>query len=627
MDDESDKIIEGKPAAYPHTSTAESDSRNIFQDLLNPQFIKGDIRVMDKIPNSDGILEITDQENYPIGKIDIQLKTLSKSNYSNPKYQCKRSFFAYCRTNALPVFMVVVNREDRKAYWRHIDAATLKEVKENMKGDSYMLSISIQNCIDKQDEKYITEWSLKAKEAWEKYWMFDSLELRKKELEEKLTELHSKLQNPVNLPSYALKEIHKFLDEYNYIIDKEFGSVKLVLYPDYWKIGMGIIRYQFGDVRFILYPVEYDKSQLLIKEVDPSYDYLGKEMMQGNVLMWTGMENTESIATYPIPYAYKLLEDSILGITGTYNFPLADLFLANEYVISFIDRYHQYLNLEQGKPTYSLKDLKYMLYNVIPMLAATNHTFADWVIKHNHDIDSYDTFRAYENHRKRIEEAIKKIKQGFQPKVSVTVTSERYNIDLVHYYISLLEKKGIEVATRQYQLNQRNEEMYGVDLWRTWNKEPLSQNLKFFFQNFYRLYEAYITTHFPYISHYLNIIKNKEITLVHVFHFDDLYLGRPQMEVYHLRPEIAETGSVFCYLAEDPDNPIDREKYFSDRQLDCQINGKKYHMVRMHGQPLEFMFTDSPIYTLIKERLKEKMKDLFNKKKKNDYNSPSSAKE
>ena len=615
MPEQSTNYFDKKPAPYPKTSTSEIESRDIFHRLLNRQFVKGDINVMDKTPNWDGILELLDEQNSGVGKIEVQLKTLRSEFVNDPKQQCGEAFFSYCLTAALPVLLVVVDKENEKAYWRQIDAVTLQEVKQNIKGESYLLSVPIENCLDGTDQRYLSEWRKRAKEASNKVWNFDSETKKKQELEEKLSVLHSNLQNPVNLPPHALREIHEFLDEYNYILDKEFGSVKQIIYPDYWKIGMGVIQYGFGNISFILFPVEYDKSQLLIKEVEEGYDYM-TEMRDGNVLLWTGKEDNEDITVNRVAYSYKLVEDQVMRIAGAYNFPLRDIVLANEYLISFIDKYQQYLNLEKNQETYSLKDVKYLLYSVIPMLAATTHNYADWVVKHDHSIDSYDGYRAGEGHKKQMAEAIKKIDQGYQPKVSVTVVSQRYNIELIHFYIGLLESKGIAVARRQYKIGMRDEKMYNVPLWKTWNREVLWQNVQNFYSQFYKLYKDYIRTHFLNIQQHLQILDSDETTTVHVFYSDDAMGYPPHMEIYHLRPELSEEGRVLIFRANDPDCPIDRRKYYENKDLTCIIEGKRYQVMIIQRQPLDFMFADSPVYALINEKLSDLLKKFFYERKK-----------
>src|SRR5688572_21681481 len=106
MKNKAKKIIDGTPAPYPSTSSAEMDSRTIFLNLIDPRFMKADIRVLDKFPNCDGIIEITTENQHPVGKVEIQLKTMKAKDYATPKFQCEKSFFSYCQFSALPVILV-----------------------------------------------------------------------------------------------------------------------------------------------------------------------------------------------------------------------------------------------------------------------------------------------------------------------------------------------------------------------------------------------------------------------------------------------------------------------------------------------------------------------------------------
>ncbi len=619
MTTERPKLIKGKPASYSSTSAAEIESRNIFYQLIDTRFIKGEIRVLDKYPNSDGILEITDSEGIPIGKIDIQLKTLKPRNYSSPVYSCEREFFAYCENSAIPVILIVVNRKDKVAYWRHVDYNTLLEVSGNLIRKNYTVSIPKENCIDGNSMDYLETWTQKAKEVIEKVWNYDSVKEQKKLLEEQLKELDSKMQNPTRLPLLILKDIHKFLDSYNYILDMEFGAIKQVLYPDYWKIGIGIISYEIGNIKFLLYPVEFKKSQTLVKEVRANdYADFFKEMYQGNILLLMNLLTDAKIRKHPSGFAYEILEESISKVAGKYNFPIADEFIAHEYLISFIDRNHGYLDMEKGALSYQLKDLKFKLYSVLPMIAATEKSYADWVVEYNDDIDSYSHWKSSEQHKKRIKESVQKIREGFIPKVKVTMTSGLYNIDLITYYVNFLESKGVYEAKRKYKPGQRDENIYGNEVWKAWNKQILWSNLKLFLDNFHRLYEKYLKTHFPYIQDSLAIVLNDEITIVYILQFDEIKGGRPFMDVYYLRCSISGKGEVLYFLEEDPNKPIDRIKFGIENKWDCMIDGIKYEILSCQAQVLDFMFTYSPMYTLINEKLSEKIRQFFADKKRKD---------
>jgi len=392
--------------------------------------------------------------------------------------------------------------------------------------------------------------------------------------------------------------------------------VKHILYPNFWKIGIGIIKYQPGHIQFLLYPVEFKKSQILVKEIkDDDYKDFTREMFEGNILLMVNLITDAQIRKTPSAFAYELLEDSILKVVGRYNFPIADEFIAQEYLISFIDRNQGYLDVEKHANSYQLKDLKFKLFSVLPMLAATSKSYADWVEGYNDDIDSYSHWEQSIHHKKVLEETIEKIKVGFVPKVKVSIISTLYNINLITYYINLLESKGISEAKRKYKLRQFKENMVNVDVWKTWNKDILWLNLKLFLDNFNKLYEKYVNTHFHYIKDFLLLVPSDEITIVYVLQFDEMKTVRPCIEVYYLRCSLGGKGEVLYFLEEDPKNPIDRIGI--DKNFECIINGISYEIVSIHAQTLDFMFTISPTYTLMNENLTEKIKRFFTERRRN----------
>ena len=72
-----DKIINSEPARYPETSVPESDALAVFEYIICRRNVKSYLNKMDKIPNYDGHIEITENDQTPIGKLDVQLKKLS----------------------------------------------------------------------------------------------------------------------------------------------------------------------------------------------------------------------------------------------------------------------------------------------------------------------------------------------------------------------------------------------------------------------------------------------------------------------------------------------------------------------------------------------------------------------
>jgi len=111
-----DKIINSEPAKYSKTDTSEADALAVFNFIIDRKQVKIHLQQRDKIPNYDGNLEITKDDQTPIGKLEVQMKKLDEGNKDNPKYQCELSFLSYCEQSLMPILLVVVDTKNNLAF-------------------------------------------------------------------------------------------------------------------------------------------------------------------------------------------------------------------------------------------------------------------------------------------------------------------------------------------------------------------------------------------------------------------------------------------------------------------------------------------------------------------------------
>ena len=122
------KIINAKAAPYPKSNIPETKAISTFNNIVDEN-VKTDIKNMDKVPNYDGLLEIVDIDQTPIGHFFVQIKKLPDKNSKHPKYQSKIAFLAFCESTILPILHIVVDIKNEVAYWRLIDTNFLKTLK------------------------------------------------------------------------------------------------------------------------------------------------------------------------------------------------------------------------------------------------------------------------------------------------------------------------------------------------------------------------------------------------------------------------------------------------------------------------------------------------------------------
>jgi hypothetical protein len=115
-----------KPAPYATTDAAEYDAVITFESLIDSRFVKPDIRVRDKHPNVDGTIEIVDQNQVPLGKLEVQVR---KIEAGKRKYSCPASLVAYSEVCTLPVILVCADPSMHRAFWKLI-TPVMPEYKE-----------------------------------------------------------------------------------------------------------------------------------------------------------------------------------------------------------------------------------------------------------------------------------------------------------------------------------------------------------------------------------------------------------------------------------------------------------------------------------------------------------------
>jgi hypothetical protein len=87
-----------KPAPYPPNTTEKLEAITTLEGLLDKRFVIPHLSKLDKVPNTDGHLEIVDQDRRPLGKLEVQVRKIpdGATSYSCPvelvAYKCVPSF-------------------------------------------------------------------------------------------------------------------------------------------------------------------------------------------------------------------------------------------------------------------------------------------------------------------------------------------------------------------------------------------------------------------------------------------------------------------------------------------------------------------------------------------------------
>jgi len=144
------------PASYPANDAAEKDAINLFECLVDSNYIKTDIKSRDKHPNIDGSVEIVRKEEdryIPIGKFDIQIRKIPGGA---TKYSCPSSLVGYSKVTLLPLLLICADTDEKRVFWKHV-TVDMPEFKENQ--DKF--TIKFDPAVDVIDKNltYMSRWT------------------------------------------------------------------------------------------------------------------------------------------------------------------------------------------------------------------------------------------------------------------------------------------------------------------------------------------------------------------------------------------------------------------------------------------------------------------------------------
>ncbi|AXR68711.1 DUF4365 domain-containing protein [Leptospira mayottensis] len=329
------------PKSYSNTDTAETESITILRGKLDHKYLKLDIKERDKYPNIDGYIEIVDEKQIPIGKLEIQVKTIKK----DPYYYIDSSSLAYVSKVAmLPVLLILVNREESKVYWLQLS----KNIGTRTNGGSYKVLLQDLDCITKTSN-HIQKWIIATTEYQRRIKEFPIL----KELLDA-----NKYTKPIEeIDATKLEYLQRFIDFLNASLDREFRIIKETLFSGVWKLGIAVTSFN-ESLSFGLYAIKYGElDSTLIK----SFDHKGFGIDKSRKVR--SIYYTSQIPEDPIKLAKVKLKSFFNDLLKSENFPLILSEVANEYIFFVVNKYHYAFGFDKERSQYSLLEIKKSLEN------------------------------------------------------------------------------------------------------------------------------------------------------------------------------------------------------------------------------------------------------------------------
>jgi len=534
------------PAKYPDTSAAELEAIFTLEDLLDKIHVKPFINSIDKIPNYDGYLELTDDKQIPIGKIEAQVKKLS-DNATDPKYQCKKDFIEYCEMSTTPVLLILVDTRNRIAYWIHISRELSRTLETREDTESLCIRIPVDNKISKVDTGYFGKWVSIIEEYRKRIQDFPQIYEKLKEIDGLLAKSNSIL----GAEKIEFGTIHRFLDELNTLLDTDFYIIKKILYPDYWKIGIAYGEFSKTRLTYALYPIPIKRNDLQIKQLP---DDIGKALEKEHI-SFSGHFQNNPILDQPERYARReILRDTTQIIENRW-LPIRSIPLANEILINFVDKVGNSFGLKQAN-RFALNDIKAVILK-------------------------------------------------FLPKRTIIVGRDRFPLLVMQNAIQWLESQG-EAEIKRIFLPRSfdGQASNGFWIWSGYSLEATLENTRILFREFPGTYRAMIQYSFPNLIEELDFYNGFDELMI-VIEGDDRYgPDAPSIWKYYLKKESGEKKISIFMKGEDklpitgwP--PLGRE---------IMISGEKCIVLSCSQSIYDAIYKDCPLLDLVYQTLEERLK-------------------
>jgi hypothetical protein len=238
------------PAAYPSRNTEEQEALRAFENLLDLKFTKPDLKRLDTRPNTDGTIEIVDEEQRPLGKIEVQVKKIPDGDTS---YQCPIELIAYSERISLPFILVCVDVGNKKAYFRHLHLSMMPELKPNQQ--SFVVKFDPKVHSISSETQYRLQWL----EIIQEYNKRISDYVRLRQIENQL--------NPAHISKEDRIYFQEFIEHLNHFLDFDFPIVKERLFKGVWKLGVGVSSADQNEVAYQIYTIYPGEPAILVSGI------------------------------------------------------------------------------------------------------------------------------------------------------------------------------------------------------------------------------------------------------------------------------------------------------------------------------------------------------------------------
>lgn len=539
------------PASYPHTSISETSSIDTLSYILNKRVISH-LASHDKVPNIDGYLEIVNEKLSPIGKLEVQVKTLEPKNSKSPKYQCSNKFLGYCADSTLPVLLIVVDSDNAKAYWIHMSRPFVLSLFNKMKGKSINVNIPKKNIVSRNSSVYLTKWHEITQDYQSRVVNYGSLKEAKQKISAEYNAL-KKLTNPaLGNKSDDIKEIQFFIDTYNSLLDKEFSLIKSIYFRNCWKFGFAYEKYEENHVTYSLYPIEFGVNDVQIKMVD------NENLSFEDFNTHSRYFKDNPIKNEPVKTAYETIHSYLKPIIDNRSLMKINNEVATEYLFSIIDIFGKNVGLDAGIENITLGEI--------------NSKFG-----------------------------------SYYPEYS----DSRFSRSYIEFLINYLNNKNITSIKRFYP-RKKYPSKGSWWLHETLTKHEFKETFVSIFKYLPTLYDSFIDDFFPDLKNELCFFNDFNLLIINIKYPESEGKLASAEFIYLKSISNVPDNRLEIYLVNDETPPI---TFHSDLRNDNYVdsNGNQYSFISASSGVCYRIFNETPLFEYLYLILRQRLENYFGK--------------
>ena len=567
-----------KPTPYSNTDAAEENAVVIFRSLLDPKRVKADIRTRDKYPNVDGTIELVDQENRPFGKFDIQVKKIGDGKNS---YSCPATLVGYSEVSTLPVLLICTDVSLSKVYWRHI-TSTMPEYKEDR--DSFTIHFDEASDSITPDGVYIQKWEEIAYEYRKRIAQYPLLQ---EEVTNKLT-LNNLLPKDIRL-------FQKYIDTINLLLDDDFLTIKKILFPDVWKLGVGVFDTNEQWVSFQIYKIPYEEPAPLVCKLE------GKAFRMPRFAPYaiSNHGTRRDIFSDPVKLAKSFVFDKVKQVVDQRLLPVHGYLTSTDIIFAFIYRYYNLLALSPELEHIDIEELSYALNNrMIGICASIAFKMAD---TDNRlimvDLDNVEQFVQANK--------VEPISPGGIP-IRFSVSSNYFPIRSVFDSLRNLMTTGVKLINRPFIPRRREPGLQGGWNWSGYKPEDENRNVALMLENAIPEYSDFVLHNRLKLPESRYLDKSTSIIFEYESAFYNSSWPSPILCEHHLDNQSQTLPKFSVLIISDEKSEIDEKNF--PRII---YKGSSYKAISSSSGIANYLFGKTPMLNLLYRMLERDLSEQY----------------